>query len=733
MDKLKYIKLENEDGSYSSSIPLAVDSDYVDVNGNTLTNELANKANSSTVNSSITNLQSQISSLASGSPAGVYATVVALTTADPDHTKIYVVSENGHWYYYNNGWQDGGLYQTAENSDKVSSIEREVNELTNIKLKHCTEEDALPISVNMNGYKIFSTDSKKCSFVFQLKNNEKYYLHAAGVYDRFKLYLTNNLEIGTTCTLLYAEDNMNFKSHENEYEFINSENYKYLIFVNRNQDNSDYRTSVDFFEKVYKSDVATAEQNFVVNGIKTITPQYLDTLNYATASLSRIVKTEDDCVSEAVNQSVGNFQWQTFTDAKSLIIPIKNNYTYTINVVGTFNRFVISVADEYVLNITHPDILNNERWISTTEKTFTFTNSNNNSYLFITLGIDMGNTADFDVEILEKRNNNNKLLLNGIEIVKKEDLINIQTETEKIYTSSKHLTNVATTEDLYDLYDQLIEDNPSYVTKNVLGQNSLEQDLIEYVFTSGDYNSKTVRRSKDATTLKPVILIITAVHGSERDSTMGTYQFFSDLCSSNSALSEIRDNYTYKVVPVVCPYGFDHNQRWNENRVNINRNFSKYWTYSDSYNDPSGDAPADQLETQIIQQWIDDNDDALLFIDFHNSGYTDEISYLAGSNGIHDMDNLKKYFLRYISNVNSYWIYKENFDTDLIFQYTGNFSHMGMSYYYAEDKGITAACLETSNNVNESGLDSSLTIKTAAEVLGNLLIGYNDRIKNNNN
>lgn len=44
MDKLKYIKLENEDGSYSNSIPLAVDSDHVDVNGNTLTNELSYKA-----------------------------------------------------------------------------------------------------------------------------------------------------------------------------------------------------------------------------------------------------------------------------------------------------------------------------------------------------------------------------------------------------------------------------------------------------------------------------------------------------------------------------------------------------------------------------------------------------------------------------------------------------------------------------------------------------------------
>lgn len=40
MDKLKYVKLENQDGSYSSAIPLAVDSDHVDINGTTLTEKI---------------------------------------------------------------------------------------------------------------------------------------------------------------------------------------------------------------------------------------------------------------------------------------------------------------------------------------------------------------------------------------------------------------------------------------------------------------------------------------------------------------------------------------------------------------------------------------------------------------------------------------------------------------------------------------------------------------------
>ena len=51
-------------------------------------------------------------------PKGVYATLTALQNAFPTGTNgIYVVSENGHWYYYNNGWQDGGIYQAIEVSD----------------------------------------------------------------------------------------------------------------------------------------------------------------------------------------------------------------------------------------------------------------------------------------------------------------------------------------------------------------------------------------------------------------------------------------------------------------------------------------------------------------------------------------------------------------------------------------------------------------------------------------
>jgi len=65
------------------------------------------------VNDIFLTLENQIGALSSGSPAGVYSTVSDLETADPNHDRIYVVTANNNWYYWdvtNEEWASGGLY-----------------------------------------------------------------------------------------------------------------------------------------------------------------------------------------------------------------------------------------------------------------------------------------------------------------------------------------------------------------------------------------------------------------------------------------------------------------------------------------------------------------------------------------------------------------------------------------------------------------------------------------------
>ena len=137
MDKLKYVKIENEDGSFSDNIPLGVDAENVDTNnGSTVEielNNLKNKNNSqdnlinnlnnkiNIQDNSINNLQSQVNGLASGSPL-VASSIEEMT----DISRIYVNTTDGHWYAYNGTiWIDGGIYQAtgiAPNSVSKNNI-----------------------------------------------------------------------------------------------------------------------------------------------------------------------------------------------------------------------------------------------------------------------------------------------------------------------------------------------------------------------------------------------------------------------------------------------------------------------------------------------------------------------------------------------------------------------------------------------------------------------------------
>lgn len=111
--KIKEIKIVNQDES-TEIADIGADAQNVDYNNTTVKDEL-DKLNvtDNLVGADLADLQSQVSGLAEGGPKGVYPTVAALTQADPDHSKIYIVTANGHWYYYNNQWLDGGIYQAT--------------------------------------------------------------------------------------------------------------------------------------------------------------------------------------------------------------------------------------------------------------------------------------------------------------------------------------------------------------------------------------------------------------------------------------------------------------------------------------------------------------------------------------------------------------------------------------------------------------------------------------------
>lgn len=109
---------------------------------NDVNEQLDTKANKSEVDAQFQTVEQQkatrveLQSVASGSPKGVYPTLLELQTAFPTGTSgMYIVSGDGGWYYWNNSaWERGGTYQSTGIPDDL--VFRATNLMQNSDFKN---------------------------------------------------------------------------------------------------------------------------------------------------------------------------------------------------------------------------------------------------------------------------------------------------------------------------------------------------------------------------------------------------------------------------------------------------------------------------------------------------------------------------------------------------------------------------------------------------------------------
>lgn len=111
-----------------------------------------------TLSNRLNNFDAEIQNVTSGSPKGVYPNLAALQSAKPNgDSGIYVTTDNGHWYYYNNGWKDGGVYQaSASLSQTTDQILHSSIDLTTLKgwngLRFKVDENSIIETENYGEY-----------------------------------------------------------------------------------------------------------------------------------------------------------------------------------------------------------------------------------------------------------------------------------------------------------------------------------------------------------------------------------------------------------------------------------------------------------------------------------------------------------------------------------------------------------------------------------------------------
>lgn len=105
-------------------------------------NESISVQNSSidTQNIRIANLETIINGLSN------FAPIPVTSTSDmTDTTKLYLLTTDGKWYYYNgSNFVAGGTYQSAENSDQVTTNKKDLEDITYIKTYNTYDDGELP-------------------------------------------------------------------------------------------------------------------------------------------------------------------------------------------------------------------------------------------------------------------------------------------------------------------------------------------------------------------------------------------------------------------------------------------------------------------------------------------------------------------------------------------------------------------------------------------------------------
>ena len=290
------------------------------------------------------------------------------------------------------------------------------------------------------------------------------------------------------------------------------------------------------------------------------------------------------------------------------------------------------------------------------------------------------------------------------------------------------------TDTVYDLYDRLYPDFESgKKMHNDLTDNNNNAVLREYVFSMGEYNEAGNRGVRDTDIKKPVVLVMSGIHGTEKAAVMSTYKFFKDFMSRKNIPANIPEDAIFKVVPVVNPYGFDRLQDTNEGGVNLNRNFDYNWAPATDAGANYGTSAASEAETQAIVKWLKENKDAILLMDMHGSGNKTnnadkfkEVTNFVGLNNNQIVKQAKKTALRGVGRVIPYWRNVIKYKPDTIYAYSSFVNAGGGCVYYAADTWkIPAFALELSRMQNgATEWMTAETVSAGAEAIGNVLIEF---------
>lgn len=182
-------------------------------------------------------------------------------------------------------------------------------------------------------------------------------------------------------------------------------------------------------------------------------------------------------------------------------------------------------------------------------------------------------------------------------------------------------------ESIYGIYDDLMEENPGYITKEDLGLDQSDTYHL-YAYTFKPEQPKASVFESIETKHLPKIVLCVGIHGLERWGTYAIAHMMKAICNNpdnDHVFDYLRNGVEFVVVPIVNPWGYVNATQWNKRGVNICRNFGNGWSVSGANAftyDYEGANAFSEAETRHITKVLNENLDALAVIDVHNHDIT---------------------------------------------------------------------------------------------------------------
>ena len=253
---------------------------------------------------------------------------------------------------------------------------------------------------------------------------------------------------------------------------------------------------------------------------------------------------------------------------------------------------------------------------------------------------------------------------------------------------------------LYKIYDDLMEEFPDYVSRELLANDSSGLPIYKY-----DFKPMNLKSGEKP----PVKIIATCTHGHERHATYGLAYFFDDLARNwreKDVLRMLRWNVHFIVVPNQNPWGFSNRKRPNSNNVDLNRNYPAGWERNDNpeeFYGTHGPEPLSEINTQVMAQLLENNMDADFVLDSHNylgDPYQgDSVLYIATDDTGASLDIGRQHVANMVAISKKDGYVPMNANVGLVLE--GN--NVGGSFAkYVNSLGLTGILLENMNTLNHT-------------------------------